>query len=102
MRDAWKRFDALETQVLAISAEAPGTGASYLTRHPLPFPVLVDAAHVVFDTYGVTSRLLSLGQRPGLFVIDGAGIVRLDHVGRQQWEIPAIEAVLAAVATLDD
>lgn len=100
MRDAWERFEALGADVLAVSAERPEAGEAYLRRTPLPFPVLVDADHAVFDAYDVTSRMISLGQRPGLFVVDRDGVVRLDHVGRQQWEIPPVDAVLDAVAAL--
>ena len=51
-------------------------------------PTLVDEDHAVFDAYDVTSRLISLGQRPALFVIDADGVVRFERVGTQQYNIP--------------
>ena len=94
MRDDYERFTDLGAEVVAISAEQPGAAEAYLRSHPLPYPVVVDADHAVFDAYDVTSRMLSLGQRPGLFVVDGDGVVRFDSIGTQQWQIPPDEQVL--------
>lgn len=66
----------------------------------MPFPCLADEDRRVFRLYDVKSSLISLGQRPGLFVIDGQGIVRFAHLGWQQWEIPSIEETLRQLDTL--
>ena len=66
----------------------------------MPYAILSDSDHAVFDAYDVASRAMSLGQRPGLFVIDRAGIVRFDTVGTQQWQIPTNEQVLTVLSTL--
>lgn len=94
MRDDYERFTGLGAEVIAISAEQPGAAEAYLRSHPLPYPVAVDADHATFDAYDVISRMLSLGQRPGLFVIDADGVVRFDSIGTQQWQIPPDEQVL--------
>lgn len=72
----------------------------YLARDPLPFPILADPECEVFARYGVLSRVTSLGQRPGLFIVDAEGVVQFVHIGRQQWEIPAEAAVLERVRCL--
>jgi thioredoxin-dependent peroxiredoxin len=100
LRDDYERFTALGGDVLAISAEPPPRAEAYLRSHPLPYPTLIDADHKVFDAYDVTSRLISLGQRPGLFVIDADGIVRFEEVGAQQYNIPPNEQVLGALESL--
>ena len=100
MRDDYERFQAAGAEVLAISAEPAGSSEAYLRAHPLPFPTLIDDEHRVFDAYDVTSRMLSLGQRPALFVIDEAGVVRFDEVGAQQWNIPSNRQVLAVLDAL--
>ena len=100
MRDDYERFQAAGAEVLAISAEPADASEAYLRAHPLPFPTLIDERHRVFDAYDVTSRLLSLGQRPALFVIDQAGVVRFDEVGAQQWNIPSNAEVLAVLDSL--
>ena len=101
MREDYERFTALGAEVVAISAESPERSEAYLRSHPLPYPTLVDAEHEVFDAYDVTSRLISLGQRPGLFVIDGDGVVRFEEVGAQQYNIPPNEQVLKILESLE-
>ncbi len=84
-------------------AVAPDTAAGverFVRDDPYPFPLLPDADHEVFDAYDVVSKLLSLGQRPALFVVDADGIVRFDSIGTQQWEIPTNDNVLAVLAGL--
>jgi peroxiredoxin len=100
LRDDYDRFTAFGAEVLAISAEPPQRSEAYLRSHPLPYPTLIDADHAVFDAYDVTSRLISLGQRPGLFVIDAEGIVRFEEVGAQQYNIPPNEKVLGVLESL--
>lgn len=63
-------------------------------EHGIPFPCLVDPEHSVYNQYEVRSKLLSLGQRPALFIIDREGVVRYAYLGWQQWEIPRNETVL--------
>ena len=100
MRDDYERFTALGAEVLAISAESPARSETYLRSHPLPYPTLVDEDHEVFDAYDVTSRMISLGQRPALFVVDRDGVVRFEEVGAQQYNIPRNENVLAVLESL--
>jgi thioredoxin-dependent peroxiredoxin len=101
LRDDHDRFEALGVRVLAISAESARAGERYLKANPMPFPVLVDDDHAVFDSYDVGSKALSLGQRPAVFVIDATGVVRYDHVGTQQWQIPSDADVLGLLERLD-
>ncbi len=54
----------------------------------------MDTEGKVYHQYEVKSTLLSLGQRPALFVLDRDGIVRYAYLGSQQWEIPGNEEVL--------
>jgi peroxiredoxin Q/BCP len=100
LRDDYERFTALGAEVLAISAESPARSEAYLRSHPLPYSTLIDEHHEVFDAYDVTSRLISLGQRPALFVIDGEGVVRFEEVGAQQYNIPPDNKVLGVLESL--
>jgi thioredoxin-dependent peroxiredoxin len=99
LRDDYERFTAVGAEVLAISAESPARSESYLRSHPLPYPTLVDEDHAVFDAYDVTSRLMSLGQRPALFV-DAEGVVRFEEVGAQQYNIPPNDKVIEVLESL--
>jgi thioredoxin-dependent peroxiredoxin len=100
LRDDYERFQEAGAEVLAISAESAASSEAYLRAHPLPYPTLIDEDHTVFDAYDATSRLMSLGQRPALFVVDAAGVIRFGDVGAQQWNIPSNQAVLSVLQGL--
>jgi peroxiredoxin len=100
LRDDYQRYSDLGAEILAISAEPGSASESYLRSHPLPFPTLIDDDHHVFDEYDATSRLLSLGQRPALFVVDAEGTIRFEEVGAQQWNIPSNRQVLGVLESL--
>ena len=67
---------------------------TYFREHDIPFHCMVDPDHHVYDKYEVKNKLLSLGQRPALFIVDREGIVRYAYLGWQQWEIPSNMNVL--------
>jgi peroxiredoxin len=100
LRDDHEQFTEAGASVLAVAPEPVAAVQRYLTQHPSPFVIVSDGDHVVFDAYDVASRALSLGQRPAVFVIDRAGVVRYDSVGTQQWQIPSNEQVLGVLASL--
>jgi len=102
LRDDHPRFIDLGATVMAVAPEPIAAVERYERQHPVPYTILSDEAHGCFDAYDVMSRALSLGQRPALFVIDRAGVVRFDSVGTQQWQIPTNDAVLAVLADLAD
>ena len=88
--------------MVAIAAESQTAVDRYLSQHPVPYLLLSDADHRVFDAYDVASRALSLGQRPALFVIDRHGIVRFDAVATQQWQDTDQQGALGVLATLSE
>lgn len=65
-----------------------------------PFPMLCDPQRDAFRAYDVENKLMSLGQRPAVFVIDREGVVRFDSVGTQQWQIPTVDDLLDVVRAL--
>jgi hypothetical protein len=54
----------------------------------------------VFDAYDVTSRLISLGQQPALFIVDTEGTVRFDAVGNQQWDLISPKEIAAQLSRI--
>ena len=99
MRDDHAQFVDAGASVVAVAPESTEAVDRYISQHPVPYTILSDADHAVFDAYDVASRAMSLGQRPALFVIDRDGIVRFDTVGTQQWQIPTNQQVLQVLAT---
>jgi peroxiredoxin Q/BCP len=100
LRDDHDKFTDAGASILAIAPESIAAVERYVREHPVPFTLVSDADHAVFDAYDVASRALSLGQRPAVFVVDGDGIVRFDSVGTQQWQIPTTRHVLRVLTTL--
>lgn len=86
--------------MVAIAPDTAEGVARFVRDRDYPFPLLPDTDHTVFDTYDVASKLVSLGQRPAVFVVDREGIVRFDSIGTQQWEIPSNDDVLAVLSQL--
>jgi peroxiredoxin len=100
LRDDIDQFTAADARVVAVAPDTAEGVARFVQNNPYPFSLLPDETHEVFDAYDVVSRLMSLGQRPAVFVIDRDGTVRFDSIGTQQWEIPTNSAVLSVLAAL--
>jgi peroxiredoxin len=100
LRDDIERFTTAGARVVAIAPDTADGVAKFVQGNEYPFSLLPDADHTVFDAYDVVSTMMSLGQRPALFVVDREGIVRFDSIGTQQWQIPSNDNVLAVVASL--
>ncbi len=94
MAEEYQKFLEGGAEVVAIVRDTQEQARSYFQEHRIPFPCLVDPEHRVYDQYEVKSKLLSLGQRPALLVIDREGVVRYAYLGWQQWEIPSNAKVL--------
>ena len=86
--------------MVTIAPDSADGVARFVHDNPYPFPLLADTDHAVFDRYDVVSTMMSLGQRPALFVVDRDGVVRFDSIGTQQWQIPSNDNVLTVVAQL--
>ena len=100
LRQDYQKFQALDTEILAVAYDNVENSVEYFTQNKLPFPGLVDSSHTVFDQYDVASKAISLGQRPGLFVIDKHGIVQFAHIGSQQYDIPTNKVILKVLEGL--
>lgn len=87
MREAHDTLVAAGGQIVAIAPDSVESLKKHLSKNDYPFLVLADTDGKVFDAYDVTSRLISLGQQPALFIVDTAGIVRFDAVGKSQWDL---------------
>jgi len=94
LRDRYGEFQRRNAEIIAIAPDTLEHAQSYFKQNDIPFPCLADPARRVFRVYDVKSAMISLGQRPGLFVIDGTGAVGFAYLGFQQWEIPTVDDTL--------
>lgn len=85
--------------MVAIAPDTADGVAKFVTGNEYPFSLLADENHVMFDSYDVVSTMMSLGQRPALFVVDREGTVRFDSIGTQQWQIPTNDNVLTVLSS---
>jgi peroxiredoxin Q/BCP len=100
LRDDFDRFRQAGATILAVAPDTTDGVARFVRDNEYPFPLLADTDHAVFDAYDVANKLLSLGQRPAVFVVDRGGIIRLDAVGTQQWQIVSDDKVLGVLSSL--
>jgi len=100
LRDSIEEFEKRDAQLLAIAPDTLEHVREFFQRHDIPFPCLPDPDRRVYRQYDVKSAMVSLGQRPGLFIVDREGIVRYAYLGWQQWEIPSIEETLRELDAL--
>lgn len=100
MTEQYQEFRNAGAEIIALVRDNQVAVHTYFEEHDIPFPCLVDPENRVYRQYDVKSKLLSLGQRPALFVLDKEGIVRYAYLGSQQWEIPSNEEVLAILQSI--
>jgi len=94
LRDRYSEFQERGAEVIAIAPDTVENARRYFEQNEIPFPCLPNPDRTVFRQYDVRSAMVSLGQRPGLFVIDKEGLVRYAYLGWQQWEIPSVDETL--------
>lgn len=94
-------FEERDTEIIVIAPDTMMNAQSFFENYPVPFTALVDNSLEVYQQYDVQSKLISLGQRPGLFIIDKQGIVQFAYIGAQQWEIPTNAQVLEKLDELE-
>lgn len=102
MRDEYDKFRWRGAEVVCVAPHDLDETQQLVQELALPFPVVADDDRAVFLEYAVSSRWESLGQRPGMYVIDREGVIFWSHVGRQQWDIPSNSEVLAVLDRLND
>jgi peroxiredoxin Q/BCP len=100
LREDFDRFSHAGATILAVAPDSAEGVARFVRDNEYPFALLADDDHAVFDAYDVVNKLTSLGQRPAVFVVDRDGIIRLDAIGTQQWQIASNDEVLALIASL--
>jgi peroxiredoxin Q/BCP len=100
LRERISEFEERGAQVIAVAPDTLENARRYFEGKDIPFTCLPDPDRAVFRQYDVKSAVVSLGQRPALFVIDREGILRYAYLGWQQWEIPSIDETLAQIDAL--
>lgn len=75
--DDLSQFEALDAQVVAISAQSVESHEKFALKHGFRFPLLADTDKVVAAAYGTLGPLGF--PRRSVFIVDREGIVRYVH-----------------------
>ena len=75
--DDLSQFEALDAQVLAISAQSIESHEKFSGKHGFKFPLLADTDKAVAAAYGTLGPIGF--PRRSVFIIDGQGVVRYAH-----------------------
>jgi len=90
-------LEALQQEVPQIKVvgvafdEDKATYQSYLLRHPVSFPSVLDEGGTAHASYGTF-------RPPETYVIDKNGLIRQKFIGMQDWTSPEIVATLRKLA----
>jgi peroxiredoxin len=98
LREAHDTLTAGGAQIVAIAPDDLDGLQKHLKTNTYPFTLLADSTGATFDAYDVTSRMMSLGQQPGLFVVGTNGKVAFDAIGNQQWDLVRPKELAAELA----
>lgn len=99
MRDRSEDLAANGFDVLVVLCQNRKSVASWLARHPLPFPILIDDDRSRAKRWGVYVALSydSIHMaRPAAFVVDRLGIVRYARLAKHQLDPAPLEEFLGA------
>jgi len=75
--DDLSQFEALNAQVVAISAQSVESHEKFSDKHGFKFPLLADTDKVVAAAYGTLGPLGF--PRRSVFIVDASGTVRYSH-----------------------
>jgi peroxiredoxin Q/BCP len=70
-------FEALDAQVLGISAQSVESHRKFADKHGFKFPLLADTDKAVAASYGTLGPLGF--PRRSVFIVDGGGVIRYAH-----------------------
>jgi peroxiredoxin Q/BCP len=100
LRERHDSFRAAGAATVVVLCQKSAAVRAWLERNPLPFPLLADEDRSAAKRWGVWVRLnlesVNIA-RPASFVVDARGMVAFAAVSRVQFDVPALDDLLAAV-----
>ncbi|MGB4959440.1 MAG: redoxin domain-containing protein [Saprospiraceae bacterium] len=104
IRDTKSNYDALQSEVLAISVDSLFTLAKYKEEQNYNFPLLSDWNKEVSAAYGSLYDEFILGMKGvskrSAFVVDKNGIIRYSEILENAKELPNFAAINETLASL--
>lgn len=99
MSDHVQGFADAGAQLIVITPDSFSKVASFAERVKLNIPLLVDADHRVFESYGVMWKLRSLGRQPALYILDRQHRIIHQEFAEKQLFLPSVHAMIERIST---
>ncbi|MFN3254600.1 MAG: peroxiredoxin [Ilumatobacter sp.] len=94
-----EQFEALDAQVVAISAQDVSSHEAFSSKHGFEFPLLADTDKAVAGAYGTLGPIGF--PRRSVFIIDADGIVRYAHRAIAGLTFRPVKELVAELEKLD-
>jgi peroxiredoxin len=98
LRERFAELKSHDLDVLVVLCQKRDSVLSWLAKHPLPFPILIDEDRSAAKRWGVYVALSYDSIRiakPSSFVVDAAGVVRYVRISRHQLDPAPLTEVYA-------
>jgi peroxiredoxin Q/BCP len=102
LRQDYSKFQALDTEIIAVGPEDADNFSMYWKSHKIPFIGLPDPTHSVLKRYGQEVNLFKLGRMPAQVLIDKQGLARYVHYGHAMSDIPENQEILQTIQELNN
>ncbi|TAM58628.1 redoxin domain-containing protein [bacterium] len=103
MQQAAESWKTRGVAVLGVVGQRPVPVQRLRTKRGIEFPIVIDADRSIIKRFGVYHRFgfdaLNIA-RPAIFVLDALGIVRWEHIARNQLDRPSIAQIDAALEAM--
>lgn len=99
LRHDYKKFQALNTEVLVMVPNGPFMINRYLNNNPTPYLILTDKGSKVAEQYFQTKQFFAIGT-PTMFVVDQTGKIRYAFYAKSALEEPSSADAIAILNNL--
>lgn len=90
-------FAEAGAQLVVITPDSFEKVVDFSNRVSLNIPLLVDADHRVFESYGVMWKLRSLGRQPALYILDEQHRIVHKEFAEKQLFLPGVAAMIERI-----
>ncbi len=91
----YERFQELGAEILALAVQDVTRAKRMQELTGAAFPILADPDHAIATQYGVFDRLGDGVAAPSVFIIDSNGHIVWSYIGRDAFDRPAVDAIIA-------
>jgi peroxiredoxin len=102
LRDRFDELQARGLDVILVLCQKADHVASWLAKHPLPFPILIDEDRSRAKRWGVYAAVRYDGihiARPASFVVEATGVIRYARISPHQLDQAPFNEIIETVTT---